>query len=333
MPITKVLFGITTAGEKVFKFTLSNESGMQVDVLTYGATIQKLVVPRGEEKSVDIVLGFKALAQYEGAHPYIGCFVGRNANRLEGTLSIASKEYELNQNEDFKQLHGGVGGFHRKVWDAQVCGDVLTLSLHSADGEEGFPGNLNVKTTFELVDKRLEMTTTATTDQPTIVNLTRHEYFNLAQGESPHILDHKLQLEASRYTVLDKHQLPTGEIAEVAGTPFDFRKAKRVGDYEQGYDQNFVIDKSTEKLSLAAQLWSPDDRLKMSVFCTQPGLQFFSAKSIGAIDGKYGNIPAGSPGLCLEPQFFPNTPAHAHFPTTTLLPSEVYEEQLVYEFE
>ncbi|WP_405251589.1 aldose epimerase family protein [Dokdonia sp. Asnod3-C12] len=332
MTITKTTFGFTSSGEEIFKFILKNHRGLQVEVLTYGATIQKLYVPNGDGGVVDVVLGFDTLPEYEAAHPYIGSFIGRNANRLKKEVVIAGEKIALTVNEGESQLHGGIKGFDKRVWDAAIVDDSLVLSLYSKDGDEGFPGNLKVQTTFKLVDLRLEMQLSATTDQPTIVNFTRHDYFNLCSGVKNSVVSHKLQVHAGSYTELDGNMITTGRLVPVAGTLYDFTEVRVVGDADEGFDLNYVLDKTSNKLKLAAQVWAPDSDITLKVYCTQPGLQFFSAKSILLASGKEDYEHVGSPGLCLEPQYFPNSPSHSHFPSTILLPSEVYEEQVVYDF-
>lgn len=333
MTITKTSFGFTASGEEIFKFILENPLGLRVEVLTYGATIQKLYVPNETAGTVDVVLGFDTLQEYEAPHPYLGSFIGRNANRLKKEVVIEGKKIALSVNEGENQLHGGIKGFDKRVWDAVMKDDSLELSLDSEDGDQGFPGNLKVKITFKLVGLRLEMQLSATTDQPTIANFTRHDYFNLCSGVKKAVVHHKLQIHGASYTELDGNMITTGHLLPVAGTPYDFTEVKAVGDADEGFDLNYALDKTSNKLRLAAQVWAPDSDITLKVHCTQPGLQFFSAKSIMLASGKKGYLALESPGLCLEPQYFPNSPSHSHFPSTILLPSEVYEEQIVYDFE
>ncbi|WP_298329904.1 aldose epimerase family protein [uncultured Dokdonia sp.] len=333
MTITKTAFGFTASGEEIFKFTLENKCGLRAEVLTYGATIQKLCVPNGVGGAVDVVLGFDTLQEYEGNHPYVGSFIGRNANRLKKEVVVAGKKIVLAVNEGENQLHGGVKGFDKRVWDAVIKDESLEFSLDSKDGDQGFPGNLKVKTTFKLEGLKLKMEVSATTDQPTIANFTRHDYFNLCSGVKKAVVSHKLQVHAGSYTELDGNMITTGRLVPVAGTLYDFTEVRVVGDADDGFDLNYVLDNAPSKLRLAAQVWAPDSDITLKVYCTQPGLQFFSAKSIMLASGKEDYEPVESPGLCLEPQYFPNSPSHSHFPSTILLPSEVYEEQMVYDFE
>jgi len=333
MKITQSPFGLTTSGQEIFKFVLENPGKLSVEVLTYGATIQKLYVPNESHEKVDVVLGFETIQEYEAAHPYVGSFIGRNANRLKREVLINGDKVVLPVNEGQNQLHGGVDGFHKRVWNAVVENDSLVLSLYSQDGDEGFPGNLKVQTIFKIVGSRLEMQLKAITDQPTIVNFTRHEYFNLRSGTKKTITDHKLQVHATSFTVLDEDKIATGAFQQVAGTAYDFMSPRVIGDYRKGFDLNYVLDKTAGTLSLAAQAWAPDSAITMKIYCTQPGLQFFSASSVVLASGKNDFKEVVSPGFCLEPQYFPNAPSHSHFPSTVLLPSEVYEEQIVYDFE
>ncbi|MEH6408238.1 MAG: aldose epimerase family protein, partial [Leeuwenhoekiella sp.] len=276
------------------------------------------------------------LRQYEGKHAFFGCFVGRNANRIgKGQIEIDGKTIQLSTNEGENQLHGGFTGFQDKVWDYSIEGEKLILKYTSADGEEGFPGKLEVATSFEIINDSLVMNYWATADKTTVVNLTRHEYFNLAQGESKNILDHKLSINADYYLPKTDDGLPTGEIVKVEGTPFDLKNGVTISDkvYEipGGYDNNFVLNARSEN-EPAAVLVSPTGNLKLELFCTQPGIQFFSANDIGGFTGKYGDIEAHSPGLCLEPQHFPDTPNNDNFPSTILKPSEEYHHTLRYKF-
>lgn len=330
MPIIKEYFGTTRAGTVVDRYTLSNRF-LTVQILTYGASIQKLCVSMRDATMRDVVLGFNDLSGYENEHPFIGCLIGRNANRIQEQITIQGKPYVLPTNEGSNQLHGGKG-FHTKVWQAKIKGNTLVMTYCSKAGEDGYPGTLDVCAYFSLDQKRLCMRMAATTDAPTIVNLTRHDYFNLQRLKSVNILKHFIKIAAMHYTPLTKEMLPTGAIDKVKNTPYDLTVKQPIGAYKEGYDLNYVLDKEDKKLSLAATAWSPSEDLKMEVYCTQPGLQFFSARTVSKMEGKYGNTATGSPGFCLEPQYFPNAPAHTHFPTTVLKEGEFYEEEMVYLF-
>lgn len=333
----KELFGITKTGEEVYKFILTNSQGMEAHVLTYGATLQKLIVPCKDGSLRDVVLGFNSFEQYEGDHPYICSFVGRNANRIAGgKLNIGGKEVYLTENEGINQLHGGAEGFHRKNWEYQVDGDTLKLSYLAVDGEEGFPGNLKVETTFRLTDDNsIAFTYEAQTDEETIVNLTRHEYFNLDQLNSKTIKKHTVQINAAYYTPVDANGIPTGEITAVKNTAMNLQEPKILSEalegLEGGYDHNYVLNERDTDVP-AAIVISPENVLTMEIFCTQPGLQFYSANETADLEGKYGKYGSHAPALCLEPQHFPDAPHHANFPSTVLKPDEKYKHTLVYHF-
>ena len=284
---------------------------------------------------LDIVLGFDNLIDYENDHPYFGSIIGRNANRLkDGKIRLENKEIQLSQNEDKNQLHGGFIGFGKKIWHFEQRNEKLHLFYESPHGEEGYPGNLQVEATFEWKEDTLVMEHRAKTDQTTVVNLTRHEYFNLAQGEN--ILDHQLFIDADSYLPIDAEELPTGEIVSVKGTVMELdgtlslREKLKKG--RGGYNHNYILNERKAS-DPAAVLLSPEGNLKMSLFCTQPGLQFFSADNIGDWVGKYGEIPRNNPALCLEPQHFPDAFSHDHFPDTVLHPDEIYEHEIRYQLE
>lgn len=333
--LKKTSFGRTKDDQEIFKFILTSTSGFEAHVLNYGATIQKLLVPQKDGSMRDIVLGFENLIDYENDHPYFGSIIGRNANRLRnGKIWVEGKEIQLSQNEGKNQLHGGFVGFGKKYWDFKQKGEKLHLFYVSPDGEEGYPGNLKVEATFEWQGDTLVMQHKAKTDQTTVVNLTRHEYFTLAQGEN--ILDHKLFIASDSYLPIGDGELPTGEMASVKGTVMELDGIlplrEKLQKLKGGYNHNYILNKKNRS-DPAAILLSPEGNLKMSLFCTQPGLQFFSADDLDDWTGKYGKIVCHNPALCLESQHFPDTPSHAGFPTTLLRPDEVYEHEMRYQFE
>lgn len=330
MPITQEYFGTTKTGTVVDRYTLSNDY-LRVQMLTYGATIQRLYVSMGDGTQRDVVVGFTNLERYESDHPFIGCIIGRNANRIQKQITIEGKPYTLPTNEGDNQLHGGEG-FHTKVWQAHIAEETLVMTYTSQAGEDGYPGTLDVKATFTLDHDKLRMQVTAVADAATIVNCTRHDYFNLDQPQSATIKNHFIKIAASQYTPLTPEMLPTGTIEQVKGSAYDLLERRRIGDYIEGYDLNYVLDKEAHTLALAASAWSPSEDLKMEVYCTQPGLQFFSARGVGVMQGKYGNTAAHGPGFCLESQYFPNAPAHTHFPTTVLKEGAIFKETMVYLF-
>lgn len=331
----KDLFGTTKDGQDVYKFCLTSKNGIEAHILTYGAIIQKILMPKKDGHSVDVVLGFNELWQYEGKNPFFGSIIGRNANRIaHSEIFIDGETILLNPNEGKAQLHGGADGFGRKNWDYEIDGDELILTYISQDGEEGYPGNLQVRASFMWQDDTLIFNHQAVTDKKTVVNLTRHEYFNLS--DEANILNHKLQINADYYLPKTTGHIPTGEIKTVENTVMDLRKLTLLEDkldkIEDGFDHNYVLNDRPPGTP-AAVLISPRGDIKLNLFCTQPGLQFFSAADIGKWEGKYGNISANSPALCLEAQHFPDTPHHKHFPSTILAPGEIYEQEIKYEFE
>ncbi len=350
--IRKQSFGKTASGEAVDLYTLANKKGMEVGITNFGATVVSLKVPDKSGKSADIVLGFDTLEGYEGGKAYFGATVGRYGNRIGGgTFSIDGKTYTLPKNNGNNTLHGGTVGFDKKVWKARELpskdGGSLELSYLSADGEEGFPGNLTAKVTFTLPADRneLKIDYSATTDKATVVNLTNHSYFNLAGEGNGDILDHVLTLNAKQFTPVDKGLIPTGELASVAGTPMDFTSptaiGKRINDnYEQlvfgkGYDHNWVIARAAgEKgLTLAAEAYDAKSGRKLEVLTTEPGVQFYTGNFLdGSAKGKGGKAYGLRAALCLETQHFPDSPNHPDFPSTLLKPNSAMHSQTVFRF-
>lgn len=332
--MTKDYFGTTKDGSEISCFRLTSASGMEAHILNYGAIIHKLLIPVNAREKRDVVLGFKNLEGYEKNDPYFGILVGRNANRIAGgQTTIEGKSVQLSQNEGKHQLHGGHEGFGHKVWDAEMNGEQLVLSYLSKDGEEGYPGNLQVKATFQWQDNDLVITHQASTDKETIVNLSRHEYWNLSQSEN--IKDHHLKINADAYLPKNEENIPTGEIKTVENSPMDFRESvnlsERIAGLPEGYDHNFVLNERSK--TTPAAVLQASGGLKLQLYATQPGLQFFTAPELGPLEGKYGTIPAASPALCLEPQHFPDTPNHENFPSTLLKPGERYDHLIIYNFE
>ncbi|HLU07497.1 MAG TPA: aldose epimerase family protein [Woeseiaceae bacterium] len=345
--VTQRHYGTLEDGSEVTLATLANGAGVEVDVLTYGGIITRLVTPDSAGRPGDIVLGLDSLEEYVSSSPYFGAIIGRYGNRIaSGRFSLSGKEYQLSVNDGDNHLHGGEVGFDKKNWKmkpfvtANSAG--VTLSLTSPDGDQGYPGRLYATVVYELTnDNELDLRFTARTDRPTIVNLTHHSYFNLA-GEGS-ILDHELTIPAEHFTPVRQGLIPTGELREVAGTPFDFRDAKRIGrdideDNEQlelglGYDHNWVLkDTVDDELILAARLAHPSSGRVLEVWSVEPGVQFYSGNFLdGTLEGK-GITHGHRSGLCLEPQHFPDSPNQPRFPTTTVLPGETYESRIVYRF-
>jgi aldose 1-epimerase len=324
--------------------------GLTARIITYGGILTELCVPDRDGVSADVVLGFDRLDGYLEEHPYFGATVGRVANRIaRGRFVLDGKEYRLACNNNGHHLHGGVRGFDRRVWAASAGmtaeGPAVTLRYTSADGEEGYPGTVTATVVYTLLSSALRIEYTATTDAPTLVSLTHHSYFNLAGPGKGDILGHELRLSASRYTPTDAELIPTGEIAPVAGTAFDFRTAKRMGEHRAltglvpaGYDTNFVVDRESAGrgeagLAHAATVRDPDSGRVLDVFTTAPGLQVYSGNFLdGSLTGKGGHIYRQYGGLCLEPQCFPNAINEPGFPSPVLRPGQTYQHTIEYRF-
>ena len=347
--ITKKHFGKLDDGTDVDLYTLTNMNGLEVSIITYGGAITSLKVPDRDGNFGDIVLGYETLDEYVRNPRYMGALIGRHANRIGmGKFSLNDVEYQLPQNNGENHLHGGPNGFDKRVWTAQeddesVYGPRLHLSYRSPDGEENYPGNLDVRVTYYFFyANQLGIQYSAKTDKDTIVNLTNHTYFNLA-GEGT-ILDHELQLYAYDFTPVSKDLIPTGEILPVRGTPMDFTRGnKKIGsrihdDYEQlsftgGYDHNFVTDLRTRTLRTVGSLYEPTSGRVVEIQTTQPGIQFYSGNFLdGSLVGKNGVAYQKYAGLCLEPQHFPDAPNHPNFPSTVLRPGMVYNQGTVFKF-
>jgi len=322
MAVTQFSFGTTRQGASVTAYRLSNCGGMSVTVLDYGATIQSLCVP-GLDGTVDVVLGYDTIAEYEQNGGFLGATIGRVGNRIGGAeFSLGGKTYPLARNDGSNHLHGGIVGFDKRMWQVVPKDDALVCSRLSPDGEEGYPGNLQVCVTFRLDDQnRLLIRYEADTDQDTIVNLTNHSYFNLAGGGA--VLDHELQVFADRITENDAGCLPTGRLLDVAETPFDFRTPKRIGaeiDQENpqlacgsGYDHNFVLSGNP-----AAVLRCGVSGIELTVETDMPGMQVYTANSLAPRRGKNGSRIESRGAVCLETQLFPNAMACYAFPSPVL---------------
>ena len=342
-------YGKMPDGSKVSEYTLTNDNGMVVKVINYGAIITELWAPDRDGKMADVVLGYDKLEDYIKETPYFGAIVGRYGNRIAlGEFAIDGETYQLATNNNANHLHGGVVGFDKVVWEAEpfttdaVAG--LRLTYESADGEEGYAGTLKVLVVYELTNNNeLVVVYKAETDKPTVVNLTQHSYFNLRGQGRGSILDHELTLNAHYFTPVDEGLIPTGEIIAVAGTPMDFSSPKPVGsridaDYQQlayggGYDHNWVLDKTGGGLTFAARLYEPDSGRQMEIFTEEPGIQFYCGNFLdGSLVGKEGTVYHYRYGLCLETQHFPDSPNKGHFPSTRLNPGETYSTRTVHRF-
>jgi aldose 1-epimerase len=331
----------------VTEYTLTNSSGMQAGILNYGGTITKLITPDKKGKMGDVVLGFENFSGYmQKNEPYMGALVGRYANRIANAkFTLDGKTYKLAPNNFGNSLHGGNVGFDKVIWNVEKIGDSsLKLTYQSKDGEEGYPGNLNVQVMYTLgSDNSLKIDYAATTDKATHVNLTNHSYFNLSASKDSTILDHVLQLNADKYTPVNDQLIPTGQIADVKGTPLDFTTAKAIGKdigkVKGGFDHNWILNKKGDdpdgyREQPAATVFDPGSGRLMEVFTTQPGIQFYSGNFLnGALQvTKGGQIYIPHAGLCLETQHYPDSPNEPSFPSTILKPGEAYRQTTVYKF-
>jgi len=334
-------------------YTLKNKSGMTVKITNYGAIITSIIVPDRDGKMGDIALGYDCVEDYMNAvdKPYFGAIVGRYGNRIaKGKFTIGDETYQLATNNGENHLHGGVIGFDKVVWDAKpVIGEGWTgveMSYKAKDGEEGYPGNLDITVTYKLTDdNEIVVDYLATTDKATPCNLTQHTYFNLKGEGNGTILDHELMLNAKKYTPVNDALIPTGEIAPVEGTPFDFTKPKPIGrdvekDHQQlkfglGYDHNFVLDKGGKdgEMTLAATVYEPSTGRVMEVTTTEPAIQFYGGNFLdGRLKGKAGKTYVHRGGFCLETQHYPDSPNQPDFPSTIVKPGEKYETTTVMKF-
>jgi aldose 1-epimerase len=341
MIIEKQLFGSTPEGSEVHRYTLKNHRGMEVDIITYGAIITALRIPDRQNVPGDVVLGFDTLEEYLGDHPYFGAMIGRVCNRVAGSrFELDGKVYSLTSNEGANQLHGGKKGFDRQVWNANShrAPDEVSLSMtyESADGEEGYPGTLLAEVVYTLNDQNeLIIGCRAGTDKPTHVNLTNHSYFNLNNCEGS-IHGHQLMIDAERITELDQESIPTGRILPVESTPYDFRLAtpvgERIGQVEPGYDINYVLAMESRELTRVAAVTDPHSGRSMEVLTTLPGIQLYTSNYVKGIRGKAGRVYEKHCALCLETQYFPDSPNQSTFPSTVLLPGKEYSAHTVYRF-
>ena len=345
--IGKSIFGKTGTGQEVALYTLTNAKGVQVAITPWGATVTSIRVPDRGGKLGDVVLGYDSLEGYLGNNPYFGAIVGRYGNRIaKGQFTLDGKAYTLARNNGENHLHGGTKGFDKKLWSARevpsASGPSLELKYTSPDGEEGYPGKLDVTVTYTLSNaNELRIDYLATTDTPTVVNLTNHSYFNLA-GEGD-VLAHRVQISAARFTPVDKGLIPTGELRSVKGTPFDFTVAHTIGErieagdeqikFGKGYDHNWVLDGRAGRLRLAAHVSEPRSGRVLEVLTTEPGLQFYSGNFLdGSNRGKGGQAYAQRAGFCMETQHFPDAPNRPTFASTTLRPAQRYQSTTVYRF-
>lgn len=341
MNIDKQKYGILPGGKEVYQYNLKNNKGMEVDVINYGAIITAIRFPDKHNEPGDLVLGFDSLEEFLGDHPYFGAMIGRVCNRIgNARFELDGKLFTLTANEGANQLHGGNKGFDKQVWTASTLKTPDQVSLHlgyeSPDGEEGYPGNLMVEIEYSLNDRNeLGIRCRAKTDKPTHVNLTNHAYFNLNNCRG-NILNHELLVDSDSVVELDGESIPTGRILNVEGTPWDFRLAtpigERIGEVPPGYDINYVLDMKSRELTRVAALYDPHSGRTMEVLTTLPGLQLYTSNHIEKISGKGGLVYEKYGAVCLETQYFPDSCNQPSFPSTLLLPGDLYDETTVYRF-
>lgn len=348
-PIAIVPFGKMADGTAVSQYTITNETGMSMSVINYGGIITSLKAPDRTGIFEDVVLGYDSLSGYLKSNPYFGALIGRYGNRIaKGKFSLDGQNYKLATNNGENNLHGGPNGFDTRFWNieehAVSDGVGLKLTYTSKDMEEGYPGNLNVEVIYHLTNKNeLRIDYKATTDKQTIVNLTQHSYFNLSGDTKSDILAHELMLSSDQFVPVDKTLIPTGELKNVSGTPFDFKTPTVIGSridksdqqltYGGGYDHCWVLNTGGDISKVAATLYEPKSGRVMSVYTTEPGIQFYSGNFLdGSITGKYGVVYRHRYGLCLETEHFPDSPNQKKFPSVVLNPGEVYSTQTTYAF-
>jgi aldose 1-epimerase len=334
------------SGKSTALYVLKNKAGMEACITNYGGRVVSLMVPDRNGRMTDVVLGYDNINDYAASSGNYGALIGRFGNRIAGgKFTLEGQTYSLPQNDNTNCLHGGSEGFHAQMWEAkQISGSVLELAYISKDGEAGFPGNLSVTVTYSLSeDNALQIVYEATTDKPTVVNLTNHSYFNLSGVPGSQILDHRIQIHAERYTEVNSLLIPTGELPPVEGTPLDLRKPAVIGDgidspFEQmalgrGFDHNWVLDAAGDPGQVAARAVSPASGIVMEVLTSEPGVQFYAGNFMSGTDkGKFGVTYPHRGALCLETQHYPDSPNQPSFPSTELRPGDIYTSLCVYRF-
>ncbi len=347
--VAKADFGATADGRLVEQYTIRNGQGAEMTVLTYGGIIQSLKVPDRTGAIDDVVLGFDSVAEYEKSSPYFGALIGRVGNRIaNGAFTLDGKTFTLAKNNDANHLHGGVKGWDKAVWQADPFQDArgpgILLTHTSPAGDEGYPGKVTAHVRYTLTAKNeLIVEYHATTDAPTIINLTQHSYFNLAGAKAADILGHELTINADRFTPVDDGLIPSGELAPVEGTPFDFRTPTPIGariastDMQmtrgRGYDHNYVLNRTGDGLQLAAAVYEPVTGRTMEVRTTEPGLQLYTGNFLdGSFTGKGGRAYPHRSGFCLETQHYPDSPNQPTFPSVVLRPGQDYTSETVFTF-
>ncbi len=344
--IKKDSFGVTSDGQAVDRYTLTNDKGVSAEIINYGGIITRLRVPDKNGHLGDVVLGFDDIKKYEDQSPYFGAIIGRVANRIAGgVFFIDHRRYCVPINNGPNHLHGGFRGYDKRIWTADTAmtadGPSLRLSLIDPDGAEGYPGQVNVTVIYSVTgDNALKIQYYATSDKATPINLTNHTYFNLKDAGVSSISEHVLRIFATHYTPVDSTLIPTGEIAPVKGTPLDFTSPKPIGrDFDAmggmpvGYDQNFCLDHPSDMFSEAAEVYEPVTGRDMQVWTTEPGIQLYSGNFLdGSITGKKGVVYAQHNAFALETQHYPDSVNHNNFPATILHPDEVYRQITEYRF-
>jgi aldose 1-epimerase len=347
--VTIAPFGQTPDGKRVELYTLTNSRGMQVRAISYGAIIQAIRVPDRSGRVADVTLGFDSLQGYLTDSPYFGAIVGRYANRIaRGRFTLGGRTYRLATNNGPNHLHGGLKGYDKVVWRGESFQRADTVGVKfehtSPDGDEGYPGTVRVAVTYTLTPgNELIVEYAASADRPTPLNLSQHSYFNLAGEGSGDILKHVLTIDADRYTPVDSTLIPTGALASVANTPFDFRRPTAIGAriekndpqlmYGKGYDHNFVLNRTGPGLQHAVRVLDPKTGRTLEISTTEPGLQFYSGNFLdGTITGKARHVYAHRSALVLETQHFPDSPNHPAFPSTILRPGKDYRSRTVFAF-
>jgi aldose 1-epimerase len=347
--ITKETFGRTADGQEIDLYTLTNAKGCEAKITNYGGILVSLYVPDREGNLSDVVLGFDTFEPYLANLPYFGALIGRYGNRIgKARFTLDDMEYELAANNGDNHLHGGIKGYDKVVWDAETVersdGPALRLEYLSQDMEEGLPGNLSIEVFYRLTDDNgLRIDYRATTDKKTVVNLTHHSYFNLADAGATDILAHEMMIVAEKFTPVDEGLIPTGELRSVEGTPMDFRQPVAIGDrieqddeqmrFGTGYDHNWVLNNQDSSLALAARVYERETGRVMEVLTTEPGLQFYSGNFLdGSQLGQSGVSYERRSGFCLEAQHYPDSPNKPEFPSTVLEPGDVYRQTTIYRF-
>jgi aldose 1-epimerase len=342
--ITQAPFGTLPDGRQVQQFTLKNSSGMIVRIIDFGGIVSEIHVPDRNGVLGDVALGFENVGPYLEDSPYFGALIGRYGNRIgKGRFTLDGVDYQLPTNNGENHLHGGDPGFDKVLWTATIQDDGLALRYRAADGEQGYPGNLEATVVYSLTeDNEIVMRFSAVTDQATPVNLTQHSYFNLAGAGQGDILAHELTIDADKFVPVDAGAIPLGPLAPVTGTPFDFRQPRPIGErigqpdkqlrHGTGYDHCWVLNKTDKALTRAVHVCEPVSGRVLELFTQEPGVQFYSGNFLdGSLQGK-GHAYVFRGGFCIEPQHFPDSPNQPEYPNTILRPGEVYETESRYKF-